>query len=147
MGTMYMNSKNRKTSDPHRLLISLIDKINSKRSDKYVALSNLSIYYTWKNIATINLKYQLQHGTKNMNYLKDHILYQILKIIILNIHKNTWRKDYEYFNKNIYINKIGNRITFKIKTGYYRILTLHCNIVNNNYQQNSRVLYTFVPNK
>ena len=45
-----MNSKKRKTSDPHSLLISLADKINLKRSDKYVALSNHSIYYTWKNI-------------------------------------------------------------------------------------------------
>ena len=45
-----MNSENRKTSKAHRLLLNLSDKINLKRSDKYVALSNLSIYYTWKNI-------------------------------------------------------------------------------------------------
>ena len=45
-----MNSENSKTSDPLRLLLNLPDKINLKRSDKYVALSNLSIYYTWKNI-------------------------------------------------------------------------------------------------
>ena len=45
-----VNSKNRKTSDPHRFLVNLGGKINLKRSDKYVALSNLSIYYTWKNI-------------------------------------------------------------------------------------------------
>ena len=43
-----MNSGNSKTSDAHRLLINLSDKLNLKRSDKYVALSNLSIYYTWK---------------------------------------------------------------------------------------------------
>ena len=48
-----MNSGNSKTSDPHRLLLNLLDKINIKRSDKYVALSNLSIYYTWKNIRRI----------------------------------------------------------------------------------------------
>ena len=41
-----MNSGNNKTSDPHRLLLNLSDKINLKRSDKYVALSNLMIYYT-----------------------------------------------------------------------------------------------------
>ena len=61
------------------------DNINLKRSDKYVALSNLSIYYTWKNIKsnikTINLKFQLQHEMKNLNYLMDKILYQIFKII------------------------------------------------------------------
>ena len=45
-----MNSENSKTSDPHRLLLSLTDKINLKRNDKFVASSNLSIYYTWKNI-------------------------------------------------------------------------------------------------
>ena len=45
---MFMNSENGKTSDPHRLLLNLPDKINLKRSDKYVALSNLSINYTWR---------------------------------------------------------------------------------------------------
>ena len=45
-----MNSKNDWISDPHRLSLNLADKINLKRSDKYVALSNLNIYYTWKNI-------------------------------------------------------------------------------------------------
>ena len=45
-----MNSENSKTTDTHRPLLNLTDKINLKRSDKYVALSNLSIYYTWKNI-------------------------------------------------------------------------------------------------
>ena len=43
MDTIFMNSKNSKTSDPHRLLLNLIDKINLKRSDEYVALSNRSI--------------------------------------------------------------------------------------------------------
>ena len=38
MGTIFMNSKNSKTSDPHRLLLNLTDKINLKRSDRYVAL-------------------------------------------------------------------------------------------------------------
>ena len=49
MDTIFMNSKNSETFDPHRLLGNLSDKINLKRSDKYVALSNLGIYYTWKN--------------------------------------------------------------------------------------------------
>ena len=46
MDTIFMNSENKKTSDPHRLVRNLTDKIDLKRSDKYVALSNLSIYYT-----------------------------------------------------------------------------------------------------
>ena len=45
-----MNSENGKSSDPHRLLLNLTDKIDLRRKDKYIALSNLSIYYTWKNI-------------------------------------------------------------------------------------------------
>ena len=79
-----MNSKISKTSDPHRLLINLTDKIKLNRSDKYVAFSNLTIYYTWKNIKShikiINLKYQLRHGMKSLNYLMAHTLYQIFKI-------------------------------------------------------------------
>ena len=50
MDIIFMNSENRKTSDLHRQLPNLSDKINLERSDKYVGLSNLSIYYTWKNI-------------------------------------------------------------------------------------------------
>ena len=50
MDTIFMNFENSKTPGLHRLLLNLSDKINLKRSDKYVALSNLSIYYTWKNI-------------------------------------------------------------------------------------------------
>ena len=50
MDTIFINSGKSKTPDPHRLLLNLLDKVNSKRSDKYVALSNLSIYYTWRNV-------------------------------------------------------------------------------------------------
>ena len=51
MNTIFMNSKNNKTSDPHRLLLNLIDKIELRRKDEYVTyMSKLSIYYTWKNI-------------------------------------------------------------------------------------------------
>ena len=50
MDKIFMHSENTKTSDPHGLLLNLSDRINLKKSDKYVALSNLSIYYTWKNI-------------------------------------------------------------------------------------------------
>ena len=50
MDTIFMNSENSKASDPPTLLLNLSDKINLKIRDKYVALSNLSIYYTWKNM-------------------------------------------------------------------------------------------------
>ena len=52
MGTIFKNYENSKTFDPHKLWLNLPDKINFKRRDKYVALSILSIYYTWKNIKT-----------------------------------------------------------------------------------------------
>ena len=45
-----MNSENSKTSDPHRLSLNLTDKTDLRQKDKDIALSNLSIYYTWKNI-------------------------------------------------------------------------------------------------
>ena len=41
-----MNSGNGKASDPHRLFLNLSDKTNLTRTDKYIALSNLAIYYT-----------------------------------------------------------------------------------------------------
>ena len=43
MDTIFMNSENRKTADPHRLILNLTDKINLKRNDKYVAILNRSI--------------------------------------------------------------------------------------------------------
>ena len=47
--TMFINSVNGKTSDPYRLLLNLSDKIDLKKSDNFVALSNISICYTRKN--------------------------------------------------------------------------------------------------
>ena len=61
MDTIIVNSENRKTSNPHRLLLNLSEKINLKRNDKYVPLSNISIYYKWEirksYTKTMNLKY------------------------------------------------------------------------------------------
>ena len=64
-----MNSRNSKTSDPDRLLLNLTDKINFRRKDEYIALSNLSIYYTWKNnkfkisVLTWNEEFELPDGS------------------------------------------------------------------------------------
>ena len=64
-----MNSRNSKTSDPDRLLLNLTDKINFRRKDEYIALSNLSIYYTWKNnkfkmsALTWNEEFELPDGS------------------------------------------------------------------------------------
>ena len=171
-----MNSKNSKTSDPHRLLINLTDKIDLRRKDKYIALSNLSIYYTWKNIKKSyknnkfkisapawNEEFELLDGSYSISDIEDYFEYIFKKHGEKTVNPSI----------RIYINKIENRITFKIKTRYYlKLLTpgamkllgsskskitkdekgenmpylkitevalMHCNVANNNYQQNSRV--------
>ena len=50
MDTVFMNSKNSKTSEPNVLILKLTDKLDLRRGEKIIALSNLGIYYTWKNI-------------------------------------------------------------------------------------------------
>ena len=80
-----MNTENSKTSDPHRLLLNLSDEINLRRKDKYIALSNLSIYQIWKNIKKSYKNNKFKIPMKNFNYLMDHTLYQIFKIV-LNIY-------------------------------------------------------------
>ena len=67
VNTIFMNSKNSKTSRPNRLLLNLRDKTNLERSDKYVALSNLSMNYTWKNIKMSynNNKFKISTPTWN----------------------------------------------------------------------------------
>ena len=70
MDTISMNSRNSKTPDPHRLILNLSDKINLKRSDKWVALPSLSIYYTWKNIKKSyrNNKFEISAPTWNEEF-------------------------------------------------------------------------------
>ena len=60
-----MNSENSKTWDPHRL--NLMDKIDLRRKDKYVDLSNISIYYTWKNIKKSYKNNKLKISTSTWN--------------------------------------------------------------------------------
>ena len=55
-----MNSENNKTFNSHRLLLNLSDKIDLKKSDRFVPLSNLSMYYTWKNIKNYYKKKKLK---------------------------------------------------------------------------------------
>ena len=50
MDTIFMNPKNSKTLQPHILMLKLTDKLDLRIGKKVIALSNLSIYYTWKNI-------------------------------------------------------------------------------------------------
>ena len=88
MDTLFMNSKNSKSSDPRRLLLNLTDKIALKRSDEYVALSNLSIYYTWKNIKklyrkitapTWNEEFELPDRSYSVSDIQDYFEYILKK--------------------------------------------------------------------
>ena len=87
-----MNSDNSKTSDPHRLLLNLTNKINLQRSNKYLALSNLSIYYTWKNIKksckknkfkisapSWNEEFELPDGSYSVSDIQDYFEYILKK--------------------------------------------------------------------
>ena len=67
METIFMNTENRKTNEPHRFRLSLVDKLNLKNPNKNIALGNLSIYYTWKNIksACSNNKFKISAPTWN----------------------------------------------------------------------------------
>ena len=81
-----MNSENSKTSKPHFLILNLTDKLDLRRGEKSIALSILSIYYTWKNIKSSykNNKCKISVPTWNDEFELpdlDHILYPIFKIV------------------------------------------------------------------
>ena len=184
MDTIVMNSENIKTSEYHVLVLNLTDKVDLRRGQKTVAFSNLSIYYTWKNIKnsynnnkfkisapTWSEEFELPDGSYSISDIQDYFEY-ILKKHSESVDNPSIR---------MYVNKIENRITFKIKSGYYlelltpetmtllgsteskitkdknvenfphlevaELVLVHCNLVNNDYQQDSRILFTFVPNK
>ena len=184
METFFMNTKNSKTNKPNRFKYDLIDMLDLKNPYKNMALSNLSIYYTWKNVKSTynNIKFKISAPTWNETFDLPNGLYNISEI-----------QDYvEYIIKKhetigetapilIYANTINNRIVFKIKTEYklellsketmkllgsakditdgdkksenvprlgnVKVVLVHCNLVNNSYQQASTVLFTFVPTK
>ena len=184
MDTIFMNSENSKTSEGLVLILKLTNKLDLRIGEKTIALSNLSIYYTWKNIKssynnnkfkisapTWNDKFELPNGSYSVSDIQDYFEY--------NLEKHG--EDIDEASVQILVNKIENKITFKVKKGYsLELLTpetmkllestknkiikdkngenvphleitdvvlIHCDIVNNDYQQDSRVLYTFVPNK
>ena len=93
MNTIFVNSENNKTPEPYTLLVNHLDKINLKRSDKYVDLSNLSLYYTCKSIkkSYYNNKFkisaqtwkvgdfELPDGSFSISDLQDYFKYIIKK--------------------------------------------------------------------
>ena len=122
MDTIFMNFKNSRTSHPHKLLLNFSGKIDLKRSDKYVALLNRSIYNTWKSIkqsykknrfkkSTLpwNEESQLPDGSYSVSNIQNCFEY-----ILIKHGKNTGNPSLK-----IYISKPEDRITSKIKRGYY----------------------------
>lgn len=67
MDATFVNSENSKTSDVHRLLVNISDKIDLKRIDKCVALSNLNIYSRWKNIKKSHKKNKFKKTAPTWN--------------------------------------------------------------------------------
>ena len=87
-----MNSKNSQTSKPHVLILKFSDKLDLRRSENRIALSNLSIYYTWKNIkiscndtkfkisaSTWNDKFELPDGSYSVSNIQDYFEYILKK--------------------------------------------------------------------
>ena len=67
MQTIFMNTENSKTNEPHIFLPNLLQRLDLSSSNKHVALQNLSIYYTWKNIRKQhkNNKLEIIASTRN----------------------------------------------------------------------------------
>ena len=106
-----MNSKNNKTSDLHRLVLNLSEKIDFKRSEKYFILSDLRIYYK-----RVIQKRQLGHGMINLNCLMDHIPDQMFKTLFNDVQEDIIKKYETLTDKpsiKVSVNKIENRIKFK----------------------------------
>ena len=87
METIFMNSENSRTSEYHVLVLRLTDKLDLRRGQKSVALSNLSIYDIWKNIKISynNNKFKISAPTWSNEFeltYVDQIQYQIFKIIL-----------------------------------------------------------------
>ena len=179
-----MNSENSKGSNSHVLELKLTNKLDLIIGKKVIASSNLSIYYTWKNIKSSynNNKFKISAPTWSDKFELPDGSYSILEIqdyfeYILKKHG----EDIDKPSVQIYVNKIENRVTFKIKNWYSldfltpetmkllestqnkvakdksrenvphpeitEVVLVYCNIVNDDYQQDSRVSYTFVSNK
>ena len=88
MDTIFMNSENNKTSEPHILKLKLADKLDLRVDKKVIALSNLSIYYTWNNIKSSynNNKFKITAPTWNEEFKLPNGSYLILIFrIIFNI--------------------------------------------------------------
>ena len=92
METIFVNTDNSKTNEPHKFVLNLSQGLHLRSSDKHVALQNLSIYYTWKNIRkrcknsklkvitrTWNDLFELPDGSYSGSDIQEYIAYIIKK--------------------------------------------------------------------
>ena len=92
MNIIFMNSENSRTSEYHVLVLKLTDKLDLRRGQKSVALSNLSIYYTWKNVKSSynnnqfkisapawSEKFKLPDGSYSISDIQDWFEYILIK--------------------------------------------------------------------
>ena len=120
METIFINTENSKTNEPHKFKLDLTDKLNLKNRNKNMALANLSIYYNWKNIKSEynNNKFRISSPTWNDTF---DFSYGFCSIVYIQDYFDFIIKKHETLTENspnqIYPNKIKNRIVFKIKTG------------------------------
>ena len=98
MDTVFMNSQNSETSDLLRISLNLSDRIDLKRSDKYVALSSLIVYYTWKNTKKpcSNNKFKISKATWDEQFELLDRSYSVSDIqnYLDYIRKNSWNSDW-----------------------------------------------------
>ena len=116
-----MNTLNSKTNESNRFTYQFTDKLNLKNSNKNIALANLSIYYAWKNIKSVynTNKFKISAPTWNDEFSLPDESYSVSDIqnyfeCIIKKHETTADNP----PVQISVNKIKNRIVFKIKTGY-----------------------------
>ena len=122
MDTIFMNSENSRTSEYHVLLLKLVDKLDLRSVQKKVALSNLSIYYTWKNIKSSykSNKFKISAPTWSDGFELPDGSYSISDIE--DYFEHILKKHSESVDNppiEIFVSRNENRITFKIKNGYY----------------------------
>ena len=121
METIFTNTLNSKTNESNKLMYQFTDKLNLKNQNKNMALANLSIYYTWKNIKSVynKKKFKISAPTWNDEFYLPDGSYSVSD---KQVYFEYIIKKYETIADNppvqIYMNKIKNRIVFKIKTGY-----------------------------
>ena len=116
-----MNTLNSKANESNKFIYQFTDKVNLKNRSKNMVLANLSIYYTWKNIKSEynDNKFKIHSPTWNDEFYFPNESYSVSDI---QDYCEYIIKKYETVADNspvqIYVNKIKNRIVFKIKTGY-----------------------------